>query len=342
MKNKASEAEKQQAAITEAVEKAKAEIGAPSDPVASQELSKRHAEELRAQEAKLKAQYDADVKARIDAAVAEALKSRPEAPAAAANPDQQAAIDAAIAEHEKKIQARHAEEIHSAVERGRLEQAAKGKLKDSQLVKAQKRVKDLEAQIQEWKAAGIALPPPSTPAVAPTAAATTASTSAPPTTPVTARPPGQAAAARPVAQAAQAAAGPSQPKPSPVAAATNAAAGGNAAALPRRPPVGGATTGGVPLGRGGAVRGLPRGGVPGGRGGAPVRTAPVKQPAPATAAAAATTTVPAGGVSIMGAAGKRPREEGASPADDSLAKRLKPADAAGKPLPIRRPPGADS
>ena len=344
MKNKASEAEKQQAAITEAVEKAKAEIGAPSDPVASQELSKRHAEELRAQETKLKAQYDADVKARIDAAVAEALKSRPEAPAAAANPDQQAAIDAAIAEHEKKIQARHAEEIHSAVERGRLEQAAKGKLKDSQLVKAQKRVKDLEAQIQEWKAAGIALPPPSTPAAAPTAAATTASTSAPPTTPVTARPPvptGQTvAAARPVAQAA---AGPSQPKPSPVTAATNAAAGGNAAALPRRPPVGGATTGGVPLGRGGAVRGLPRGGVPGGRGGAPVRTAPVKQPAPAAAAAATTTaTVPAGGVSIMGAAGKRPREEGTSPADDSLAKRLKPADAAGKPLPIRRPPGADS
>jgi nucleoprotein TPR len=40
----------------------------------------------------------------------------------------------------------------------------------------------------------------------------------------------------------------------------------------------------------------------------------------------------------MGAAGKRTREEGDAVADDSLAKRLKPAEGTSKPVAIRRPP----
>jgi len=42
----------------------------------------------------------------------------------------------------------------------------------------------------------------------------------------------------------------------------------------------------------------------------------------------------------MGAAAKRPREEGNTPNEDSLAKRLKPAEGTGKgPASIRRPLG---
>jgi nucleoprotein TPR len=43
-------------------------------------------------------------------------------------------------------------------------------------------------------------------------------------------------------------------------------------------------------------------------------------------------------VSIIGAASKRAREEADGPADDSLAKRLKPAEGTSKPVAIRRPP----
>jgi len=43
-------------------------------------------------------------------------------------------------------------------------------------------------------------------------------------------------------------------------------------------------------------------------------------------------------VSIIGAASKRAREDADAPADDSLAKRLKPAEGTSKPVAIRRPP----
>ena len=322
-KTKAAEAQKQAALITEAVEKAKADMSTGADSSSKDDLEKRHAEQLRSLEEKLKAQYDIELKAKVDSAVAEALKAQPTPadPPARNSADQQAAIDAALEQFKKEIETRHAEEIASAVERGRMEAAAKGKLKDSQLVKAQKRVKELEAQIQEWKAAGIVLPAPTASAASPVA--TAPGSAAPPT------------AARPAAPSTtQPVAGPSQAKPVPATAATAAAAAANqnAGNLPRKPPAGPTGAGVAPV-RGGAVRQLGRGGVPLGvaRGGAPLRTAPVKPPQQAPLS---------GGVSIVGAAAKRAREEG-SPADDSLAKRLKPAEPLSRPVPVRKPPGAE-
>lgn len=305
MRTKAADAEKQAAVVTEAVEKAKADMSNSADPAAQEALQKRHAEELRSLEEKLTTKHEADLKARVESAVAAALKAKP---TTGADADQKPAIEAAIAEYEKQVQARraeemasiearHAEEIASAVDRGRMEQVAKGKLKDSQLVKAQKRVKELEASIHEWEAQGIQLPPiKSTPA---------ATASAPP--------PLQIAAKQPPLTASTSSASPSQPKPTPTAPAANAVS------LPRRPA--------APSGpaRGGAVRGLGRG-APLGVGRGTPRTAPVKPTAPSP-----TSVAPTAGVSIMGAATKRPREEVASAEDQSLVKRLKPAEPTNKP-----------
>jgi nucleoprotein TPR len=330
MKTKAADAEKQAAVVTEAVEKAKADMSNSADPATQETLQKRHAEELRSLEEKLTSKHEANLKARLESAVTEALKARP---TTGADADQKPAIEAAIAEYEKQsqarraeemvsIEARHAEEIASAVDRGRMEQVAKGKLKDSQLVKAQKRVKDLEASIHEWEAQGIQLPPIKSTVVA---------TAPPPST----LSPAQVAAKPPPLTASTSSAGPSQPKSTPTAPAANAA---NATSLPRRPPTGpagpgvpargGAVRGGAVRGgavRGGAVRGgAVRGagpGVPLGAGRGSLRTAPVKPTAPSPISVA-----PTGGVSIMGAATKRPREEGGSAEDQSLAKRLKPAE----------------
>lgn len=294
------------------MEKAKTESNGCTDSSALDDVSKRHAEELMALEEKLKAEHLAELQARIESAVENALKARP---AAASDPPanaeaQKTAIDAAIAEFKKDLEARHAEEIASAVDRGRMEQATKGKLKDSQLVRAQKKVKDLEAQIAEWQAAGL-IPTTSSAAVPPVATAATQAAAKPAAvnsvvTPATGSTVGTAP-------------GPSQAKPNLAAAATAAAApnGGN---LPRRPLGANVGAGGVPIGRGGGPAGRGRGGPPGvGRGGTVQRTAPVRQQ-PAAAAAAA----PTGGVSIMGAAGKRPHEDAAGAVDGSLAKRLKP------------------
>ena len=317
MKTKAAEAEKQAAVVTEAVEKAKADMSNSVDPAAQETLQKRHAEELRSLEEKLTTKYEADLKAGVESAVAEALKARP---TTGADADQKPAIEAAIAEYEKQVQARraeemtsiearHAEEIASAVDRGRMEQVAKGKLKDSQLVKAQKRVKELEASIHEWEAQGIQLPP-----IKSTAAATAPAPSS--------MPPVQVAAKPPPLTASTSSASPLQPKPIPTAPAANAVS------FPRRP----APTG--PAGpRGGAIRGVGRGVPPlgGGRGGAP-RTAPVKPTAPSP-----TSVAPTAGVSIMGAASKRPREEVSPAEDQSLVKRLKPAEPTAQ---IRRPNAA--
>ena len=317
MKTKAADAEKQAAVVTEAVEKAKADMSNSADSAAQEALQKRHAEELRSLEEKLTTKHEADLKTRVESAVAGALKTKP---STGADVDQKAVIEAAIAEHEKQaqarraeemasIEARHAEEIASAVDRGRMEQAAKGKLKDSQLVKAQKRVKELEASIHEWEAQGIQLPP-----IKSTVAATAPAPNS--------IPPVQVAVKPPPLTASTSSASPSQPKPTPTAPAANAGS------LPRRPaPTGPAA---APV-RGGAVRGVGRG-APLGVGRGALRTAPVKPTAPSPTSAA-----PTAGVSIMGAATKRPREDGASAEDQSLVKRLKPAEPTNKPAQIRRP-----
>lgn len=112
------------------------------------------------------------------------------------------------------------------------------------------------------------------------------------------------------------------------AAASTSTGGSTAAAapnaLPRKPSAVAAIAGaarGAPNTRGrGLTRGAARGGAPG-RGGAPAQAA-----APAAAQA----------VSIMGAAGKRNREEGEAASSDSLAKRLKPAEGVAKPVAFRR------
>lgn len=258
-------------------------------PGASEELAKQHAAELRSLEAQLAEKHQQELTAAREAAAAEAaLQAK-----TSTNPVQDnetaiaAAVAAAIAEHEKKWTAKQAMEIESAIERGRLEQGAKGKLKDAQLVRAQKKVKELEAQILEWRAAGIL---PETP-VTLTANAPQPTSSASATT--------------------------TTPNPNPKG--TPSAGASASAPLPRKPSLGPAPVGparGAPAGRG---RVAPRGGP--GRGAAP-RQAPVAA---------------GGNLSIMGAAAKRPRESEA--ADDSLAKRLKPA-TTGTPAPNPTAPTA--
>ncbi|KAG6916320.1 hypothetical protein DXG01_007370 [Tephrocybe rancida] len=279
MKSKAAEEERQ------AAQPKSDNTNAPSE-----EAAKRHTEELRALEAKLVASHQKELAAAREAAAAEAkLKAKTSEDNKG---DIAAAVAAAITEHEKAASAKQATEIESAIERGRMEQVAKGKLKDAQLVRAQKKVKDLEAQIMEWRTAGIL------PEVVPTTPTTTT------------------APAIPTPAAASTSAAPASSTPA------------KATPLPRKPSMGPTPTG--PAIRGGAAaRGAripPRGGM--GRGAAP-------RPPPAAAAAAAAAS---GGVSIMGAA-KRPRESEAV-SDDSLAKRLKPAEAAPAakpPVTIRRP-----
>lgn len=307
------------------MEKLKSELGPNPEAADREALVKKHAEELSALQKKLVEQHEKDLKTAVDAAVEVAKK---EAPAAAASFDKQAVIDAAIAEYDAKVKAQHEAEIESAVERGRREQMTKGKLKDAQLAKAQKRVKDLEAQILEWKNTGV-LPQDATVTSTPTApvpavpvpVATAASATAPAST--------QSAPA-PAPQTTQA--------PTSTATATTPTTQ-PANALPRKPSMNTANPAAATAARGSVpLRG--RGGVPLARGAAarvpPVRPSPAQQAA-AAAASSQAPTAPAG-MSIMGAANKRPREEGTTAADDSLAKRLKPSDGAGKgPVQIRRP-----
>lgn len=299
-----------------AVEQAKAEAQSASGTQQPEEVTKQHAEELRALEERLTSKHQEELKA--NAALETVAGDKPPP---ATGVDQKAAIAAAIEEHEKQLASRHAEEIASAVERGRMEGTAKGKLKDAQLVRAQKKLRELETEIDQWRAAGL-IPEAPRPAGGP------ASTPVSAQRPATAAPPAVAASA--AATPATAAPGPSNTNP----------------ALPRKPavppahPTAGAGRG-APAIRG-APRVPPRGGAPAS---APGRAAPIRNAASAAAAAANAAGAP--GMTIMGAAGKRPREpEGPGAADDSLAKRLKPAEAtttaataaAGKPVTLRRPP----
>ncbi|KAL0960729.1 hypothetical protein HGRIS_005754 [Hohenbuehelia grisea] len=299
-KARAADAEKarnsQAAAIAAAIERVKGETQAAPSDSNSEELAKRHAEELKALEQRLAQKHQEELKAAVESAVQAAKKDLPEgAPA----PDTEA-LRATI---EKELQAKLQDEISAAVERGRMEQAAKGKLKDAQLVKAQKKVKELEAQIMGWRESGM-LPeaPPSTPAIgAPAVPSTPAAASS---STLTGKAPGT----------------PATPTPAP-----NGGAG--AMGLPRKPPGPGDAVAGRGRGtaRGGVTRGYTLRGAA--RGGGPGHHPPSAPPKEVT--------------SILGAA-KRPREDGgdAQGADDSLAKRLK-AGEPGKPtppVPIRRPP----
>lgn len=243
----------------------------------------RHAEELRNLEERLKKQHAEELARAVEAAKT----------TSGTNSDQ-STIDAALAARLQDIQAKHAQEIEAAIERGRMEASTKTRLKDSQLLKAQKRLKELEAQLAQLQSG------------APAPAA-----SSKPTQPVQANPAAKVAPAATTKPPA-----PAQiQKPAPTAAAPRPSG------LPQKP--------GVPptagRGRGGAVRGTARGGAPG---------LAIRGAAPAATEVSPAASSPSEGVSIMGAASKRPREEGEASGDDSLAKRLKPEGA--KPVQLQR------
>ncbi|PCH39913.1 hypothetical protein WOLCODRAFT_88363 [Wolfiporia cocos MD-104 SS10] len=283
----------QQQAVEAAIEKLKSELqSAPSEEIVAQ-----HAEELRELEARLSAKHQEELEVAVASARADALATV----SASGTGDQQQAIEAAVAARIEELKKDQEQEIAAAVDRGRMEQAAKSKIKDAQLVRVQARLKDLEAQILKWQEAGLV---PREPIPAKPAASASSSTAKPaaPTAPA-------AAASAPAASSSSA--------PAP------AAAPAAQRALPRKSslnPVEGA-------GRG-------RGAGRGARGGLAIRGAGTGRgaaggPSPTTGEGATA------GVSIVGAAQKRGREEGSS-ADDTLAKRLRPADGASKPVTLRR------
>ncbi|KAJ4482315.1 hypothetical protein J3R30DRAFT_3402901 [Lentinula aciculospora] len=278
-------------AVSAAVEKVKSELQ-PSE-VPSADLIAKHQAELKALEERLTAKHQDELKVAVES---KGLVT------AGSGTDVQAAVTAAIAAHDKKRDVKIAEEISAAVERGRMEAASKMKLRDSQIIRVQTKLKEYEAQIQTWKQEGLL---PKDAKVSPL------SNKAPP-------PPSPSTSSNPSVPLSSSTATTSTNTP------TNAA-------HPRRPSVPSAAnaaassstivpTPGAGRGRGvpsavvrGAIRGAARGAASGaGRGG--------KQPL-------------SGGITIQGAA-KRPAPESAG--DDTLAKRLKPA--TGNPVTLRRPP----
>ncbi len=283
----------QEAAVSAAVEKAKAELQISVAPDTA-----KHAEELRALEENLQKKHEAELQKAIAS------------PSAATQPSGEAsqeAIAAAVASRERELQTIKEKEVLEAVERGRMEQIARGKLKDQQLVRAQNRVKELEAQIQECKRQGFipatptaAHPPPNATAGPSTTTASTGATTAPRG--------GIHGAARGAAR--------------PVSGRTAVGPGATTSALPQKPgtahphPQGAAGRGRGGAPRGGAIRPVP----------AQAAGLTIRGAAPAATATTGPTTgaTTGAGVSIIGAANKRSREEGE--VDDSLAKRLKPAD----------------
>lgn len=291
---------KQQAAVDTAVAAVKSE-NPPTTAPTNEEVEKKHAVELKALEERLRVEH----KKELEATTAKGVSG--ESVEKGAETDVEAAIVAAKAEWEKA----HEEEIEKAIERGRVEQQTKGRLKDAQLMRTQAKVKELEAKVLELQGSGAA-------------STSNTTTVAPPTQKPT---PAQTLAQKPApAQLAQKSAPPQtlaqRPTPAqtlgqkpPIPAANRLQQTVAQNKLPNRP---------TPPTRGGGP-GRVLNAALGGRGGAPTTAAPVPQ-----------NTV---GVSIMGAA-KRPREdvEGETPAtDNSLVKRLKPAENRPTP-PIKRPP----
>ncbi|KAF8265884.1 hypothetical protein EI94DRAFT_1734451 [Lactarius quietus] len=173
--------EDQDAAIKAAVDKATTELrSAPS--AASEELTKKHADELRAQEELLVAKHREELEKAVEAATTKARESAPAPAPAPTAEEQKAAIDAAVAAalaaKDAEQRTKHQTDIEKAVESGRLEGTMKLRLKDTQLVRAQNKVKELELQIEEWRKAGV-VPGEST---APAPASASAPPAASPTT----------------------------------------------------------------------------------------------------------------------------------------------------------------
>ncbi|KAK7048611.1 protein MLP1 [Favolaschia claudopus] len=260
----------------------------------SEDLVKKHAEELQALQESLSAKHAAELKAAVDAARAEAAAAAPAGTSAGQPPaDTNALIAAAVEKHDKEMEQSRQDEIMSAVERGRVESSSKLRLKEQQL-------------ILQWQNQGLV--PASTPAATASssaAASGSAPAAAPPSLPPASASPSTTTAPDPAAAA----------KPAGVA------RGGAPTATARGAPA--ARARGAAVTRG--TRGLAI------RGGAVRPAASGSAPAPAPAA------TPAGdSLSFVGAA-KRPREEGTP--DESLSKRLKPAEGAvTKPVTLRRPP----
>ena len=277
---KKSFATKQQAAVDTAVAAVKSE-NPPATVSTNEEVEKKHAEELKALEERLRTEHKKELEAATVKAVSGGAVEK------CAETDVEGVVAAAKAEWDKA----HEEEIEKAIERGRVEQQTKGRLKDAQLMRTQAKVKELEAKVLELQGSG-ATSTSNTTTVAPTQKS--APTQTPAQRPTPAQIPGQ--------------------KPTPAANRPHQIAAQNK--LPNRP---------APPTRGGGP-GRVLNAALGGRGGAPNMAVPTPQNT-------------GSGVSIMGAA-KRPREdaEGETPTtDNSLVKRLKPAENKPNP-PIKRPP----
>lgn len=290
-------------AVAAAVEKLKNEIQPTNASTPSPSDSAKHAEELKALEARLAAKHAEDLKAAVEAA-------RKESGTANTSLDQQATIAAALAEQEKAFEARLKTATEEALEAGRKEQTSKTKVKDAQLVRANKTLKKLEKRIAAAKELGM----PELPEV-PDSPTTSGSPALPPNT---------AAKSQVLSAASTAENGAPSAAPTAIPA-TAPATVAAPAGIPRKP-----ATRGRAAPRGGPIRGAApaRGGAVG-RGGAPAASA-----------------APSSEISIIGAAGltKRPREEAADDTGDAaLAKRIKPeAPKASGPVAIKRPPPSSS
>lgn len=265
----------------------------------SQETIKKHAEELQALEARLKAQFETELKAAVAAAEAK-VKEESVAPAAVPA-DTESAVKEAVAKREKEIMATVDERITKAQEAGRMEIQAKMKVKDGLLVRVQTKIKQLEAQVDAWKKAGL-VPEDDAPVAASGSSTAVNATTTPA---ITAPAPAPAASTAPAPIQAHTTAAPA-PRGG-----VRGGLGARGTALPRRPSVPAAGPSNIGVGRG--------------RGGMSIRG--TANPTAAVNAAAAANT----GLSISGAAAKRAREENDAAAGNSLAKRLKPAEGGAAP-----------
>ena len=95
----------------------------------------------------------------VEVAKAKAPESAPAPAPVPTAEDQKAAIDAAVAAaltaKDAALRTRYQTDIEKPVESGRLEGTIKLRLKDTQLIRAQSKLKELELQIEEWKKAGV-------------------------------------------------------------------------------------------------------------------------------------------------------------------------------------------
>ncbi|OBZ68761.1 Nucleoprotein TPR [Grifola frondosa] len=272
------------------------ELQTATSSTSQAEIISRHARELHDLEERLTKQHQQELKAAVEAAAAAARQEISNRPPAKPE-DTQAVVQAAIAAHEYQMKDQREQEIAAAMEAGRKEVSVKAKLKDQVLVKTQNRLKELEAQVLEWQKEGLIPESPTSSASKPAGATPSASTSQP--SPATA-----STSAAPIIDttATTSATVPSAPSPQ--------------SGLPRKPSMHQPPPEHPGRGRGRGVRG----------GGHPPRGAGRDGAHPGDEET--------GGISIMGAAGKRTREEDA-PASDNVAKRLKP-EGTGRPVQLRR------